>query len=274
MVASCPNCGTELVYNHEATTWGCVKCGNTFERSQVEDTLPDGKHRRRDKDDYPTPAPLAKWAVDRAWELKTPMLSRPHNLFVLEPGCGDRAPFARAAALRGEDPAAVGSNVTSIDIRARGELPSDAEPVEDYAREHGINNLAVHRGVDFLDVKRVVDLVGEAVYIRGFDVIATNPPYNLAEDFIRHALAMLHPTGVAVFLLRLSFMSTQGRIPLFRDRPPAEVHVLHKRPSFVNGKTDNSEYGFFLWTGETLDAVRRSEGRQHARLFWIDNREW
>jgi|GEM_PF-3569122 len=277
MVASCTACGTELVYNNESEEWECQRCGCRWARSQIEVQLPDGKHRRREKDDYPTPTPIAEWAVKRAMQLKASMVSIPATLSVLEPGCGDRAPFARAAAIYGRGP---GPDIRAfgIDIRTREELPNDAEPVEDHCEEELQRTISIYRGKDFLHGSTIHSLFDKwalADYLSGgFDVIATNPPFNRGEEFVRQSLIFLNGTGVAVFLLRLSFMSTQGRIPLFRDRPPAEVHVLHKRPSFINGKTDNSEYGLFLWLGDDLDGFLKAQGRREARLAWLDNREW
>lgn len=84
-----------------------------------------------------------------------------------------------------------------------------------------------------------------------------NPPYKHAEAHIRHALA--HSYVGCAFLLRLAFLESARRWPLWREHPAAEVHVLSKRPSFTGGKTDSCAYAWFVWRkahrGDTLLAV-------------------
>lgn len=77
-----------------------------------------------------------------------------------------------------------------------------------------------------------------------FDVIITNPPFYLAEEFVRKALSCA--THVAM-LLRLAFLETRKREPLHREHP-SDVYVLTRRPSFLtNGATDTSAYAWFVW---------------------------
>lgn len=61
--------------------------------------------------------------------------------------------------------------------------------------------------------------------------IVTNPPYSLAEDFIRRAWQEA-PNSDAAFLLRLNFLGAQKRAAFHRRRP-ADVFLLPRRPSFV-----------------------------------------
>lgn len=76
------------------------------------------------------------------------------------------------------------------------------------------------------------------------DVIITNPPFYLAEEFVRKALSCA--THVAM-LLRLAFLETRKREAINREHP-ADVYVLSRRPSFINnGATDATAYGWFVW---------------------------
>lgn len=76
------------------------------------------------------------------------------------------------------------------------------------------------------------------------DVLITNPPFYLAEEFVRKALSCA--THVAM-LLRLAFLETRRRESLHRDHP-CDVYVLTRRPSFTaNGATDNTAYAWFVW---------------------------
>ena len=77
-------------------------------------------------------------------------------------------------------------------------------------------------------------------------LIVTNPPYGLAEEFIRRALSQRSAFDRA-FLLRLNFLGSQKRAGFHRDNP-SDVYVLPRRPSFTSdGKSDSTEYAWFVW---------------------------
>ena len=76
------------------------------------------------------------------------------------------------------------------------------------------------------------------------DLVLTNPPYSLAEQFIRRAAD--HARSHA-WLLRLNFLAAQKRLPLWADLGTPDVYVLPKRPSFTGAGTDSCEYAWFVW---------------------------
>jgi hypothetical protein len=78
-----------------------------------------------------------------------------------------------------------------------------------------------------------------------FDVILTNPPYSLAEEFVQRSLGLADNVAM---LLRLNFLGSEARSDFLRRQPP-DVYVLPNRPSFVGGKTDSCEYAWFVWRG-------------------------
>ena len=80
-----------------------------------------------------------------------------------------------------------------------------------------------------------------------FDTIITNPPYNLAIEFIKHSLNIVKDNGYVVMLLRLNFLESQTRKQFFIDNPLHSLYVLSRRPSFINGKTDSTGYAWFIW---------------------------
>jgi hypothetical protein len=123
---------------------------------------------------------------------------------------------------------------------------------------------------DDLDDLWTVPEVGEN---GGWDVIATNPPYSIAEEVIRKSLRILHPTGIAVFLLRIGFAGSIKRVPLFRERPPVEIGEFVRRFSFDGKGTDYTDYCLFFWLGEEWDKVYREQngGKCPTRFYWIDN---
>lgn len=93
-----------------------------------------------------------------------------------------------------------------------------------------------------------------------FSWIIGNPPYQGAEQHVRHALSV-SSKGVA-FLLRLAFLEGQSRRALWREHPASEVFVLSRRPSFTGGGTDATAYAFFVW--------RHAQEQQPCRLSWLD----
>lgn len=80
-----------------------------------------------------------------------------------------------------------------------------------------------------------------------FDVVASNPPYVLAQRFVLKSLSIVKPGGAVVFLLRLNFLGSQGRAPFWQKYPPAYVFVHSRRPSFTGNGTDATEYAHFVW---------------------------
>lgn len=81
------------------------------------------------------------------------------------------------------------------------------------------------------------------------EIIITNPPFNLAMDFLRHSLVMVAPGGYVVFLLRLNFFGSKERNPFLRGgNMPQGVFPHSKRMSFTpDGGTDSIEYGHMIW---------------------------
>lgn len=85
-----------------------------------------------------------------------------------------------------------------------------------------------------------------------FKFIFGNPPYSLAEKFIRKSFDLLADGGYVYFLLRLAFLESMNRgNGLFKNFPPKRVYVSMRRPSFfsTNGRrtTDALSYAMFLW---------------------------
>lgn len=75
------------------------------------------------------------------------------------------------------------------------------------------------------------------------DVICTNPPFRLAQEFIEKSLRL---AGQVVMLLRLNYLGSEKRADFLREFHP-DVYVLPNRPSFTDGQTDSIEYAWFHW---------------------------
>ncbi|WP_279356734.1 hypothetical protein [Methylobacterium indicum] len=107
-------------------------------------------------------------------------------------------------------------------------------PTEKYFWDYG------EMGVDFLTSSR------------DCDHIVTNPPFNLAEEFARHALAVAR-WKVALFL-PLTFLEAEERRGFFKNYPPARVHVFCKRVT--------------LYPKNHSDDSKGRGGRAHAWFVW------
>lgn len=94
--------------------------------------------------------------------------------------------------------------------------------------------------VDFLRLDPN-ELVGK------FEVVFTNPPYSLAEEFLERGLEVCPHV---VFLLRLNFLGSSDRHFFLKEYTP-DVYVLPNRPSFVQAvscslKKTGCDYNTYL----------------------------
>ena len=208
------------------------------------------RHKRIPSDNYATPFSISKWAIDHVVKISEKHCGKPtRKLRMLEPGCGDNAPFSRYAA-------SIGMEAHGVDYREVGRRET----------------VAIIGDLDFLEMPSEKS---KMLYANKYDVIATNPPFIYGIEFIQRSLDMLSPRGVAVFLVKMTFLGTQGRSDFFKERPPAEIHVLTQRPSFAYGGTDKGqEYCLLVWNGSDVDKKIRAKHGRVSRMFWQDNKNW
>lgn len=91
---------------------------------------------------------------------------------------------------------------------------------------------------DFLNLKIVQD----------YDLVITNPPFNLAMEFIKKSLNSVQEGGYVVMLLRLNFLGTKLRKPFLQSNMPKWIYVHNRRMSFTDdNKTDSIEYMHAVW---------------------------
>jgi hypothetical protein len=121
-------------------------------------------------------------------------------------------------------------------------------------RDMAVHHLCRFRQTDFLadGAQLATDLTEvcwgfaeEGKSFRTMHVI-TNPPFSVAEEFLRKS-RLLYPTADLVFLLRLNFLASIERLPLWRDLGVPDVHVLPNRPSFTGAGTDSCEYAWMIF---------------------------
>jgi hypothetical protein len=113
-------------------------------------------------------------------------------------------------------------NVISSDIRTNDSIYGD-------------------KNIDFLLVNNKVDN------------ILTNPPYLLAEKFIKHGLDLVNKK--MVYLLRLSFLETIKRAELFNNTPLNYIYLLSKRLKLINDNNMSSQFAqaWFIWDKQNYD---------------------
>ena len=81
-------------------------------------------------------------------------------------------------------------------------------------------------------------------WTEGTDLILTNPPFSIAQEFIDHAITY---SNTCIMLLRINFLGSIKRYSWWKEAPPTALHVLSKRPSFTGKGTDATEYAWYVW---------------------------
>jgi hypothetical protein len=80
-----------------------------------------------------------------------------------------------------------------------------------------------------------------------YDVVITNPPFNIALDVIQKALDDAPVGGLVIMLLRLNFFGSQGRKAWLQANMPTYCYVHAKRMAFTSKGTDSIEYAHNVW---------------------------
>ena len=107
--------------------------------------------------------------------------------------------------------------------------------------------------------------------------IVTNPPYKLANEFVKHAQWLVDSDPDAdghAMLLRLAFLEGQKRYEeIFSKFPPSHVYVFSKRLTMIRGDHDAAWYGsgkmafaWFVW--ERTDKWHSSN---KTEMHWIND---
>jgi hypothetical protein len=97
--------------------------------------------------------------------------------------------------------------------------------------------------LDFLTCKTTI------VRGTGCKTIFTNPPFNVQEEFLQHAVSL----GIdVVFFVRLSFLSSIRRLKIYEKYNPAYVYVYSGRAHcYKNGSRDKGQnmvdYCVIMW---------------------------
>lgn len=80
-----------------------------------------------------------------------------------------------------------------------------------------------------------------------FDLIITNPPFNIATQIIERSFEFVADWGYVIMLLRLNYFGSQWRKNFREKHPPHRCYVHRKRMSFTWWPTDSIEYMHCVW---------------------------
>lgn len=204
------------------------------------------KGKRHTLDTYLTPLPLARWAIETAWEyVKQNREYTPENPLVVMEVCAGPAPFAQAA----------------HEFFTKAGIPHVIHAVEinpAFPRPECVKHWWVKDAAKELPVK--------------VDIILMNPPFALAEPILRVALAALRTNGHIIALLPASFEFAKSRDGFLARHAPKERLVLSRRPGFyyalLNG---NKNYSVKLKNGRVRLPIGKGTDRMHYCMFiWDD----
>jgi hypothetical protein len=77
------------------------------------------------------------------------------------------------------------------------------------------------------------------------DVIITNVPFNLSEEFIKHAIDL--KVSYFAFILKSQYWHASGRLPLFNMHRPLAIYPLSWRANYSGGARGNRPTMETLW---------------------------
>ena len=98
----------------------------------------------------------------------------------------------------------------------------------------------------FAEIAKGIDYL--ATSFNKKDVIITNPPFSLTEEFIEKSLSELADDGTLIYLQRVNFLGSIKRVPFWEKVGfPNKTPIIVPRPRFVNGGSDACEYVWFIW---------------------------
>lgn len=191
-----------------------------FQRRTIADAIVASykKWQRKPADLYPTPVDGTESIVPVLEVMREHMgISDNSKCRVWEPACGDGR-MARVLEWHGFD-------VFGSDFR---ETPG-----------YGFG------GIDFLkDQPTTTGLIPHD----SFDIIVSNPPFSLAEQFIRRALSI---TPNVAMLLKMQYWNAASRLPFFAEHRPAFVLPLTWRLAFLEserGKSPLMDCAWVVWS--------------------------
>lgn len=80
--------------------------------------------------------------------------------------------------------------------------------------------------------------------LENVDLVVSNPPFELAEAWLRRAWS---PHRTVAFLVRVGWLRSHAHLFAGIGCGDPDVYLLDPRPSFTGGGTDSAEYCWCVW---------------------------
>jgi hypothetical protein len=114
------------------------------------------------------------------------------------------------------------------------------------------------------------DYLAEPVMMNDTGIV-TNPPFRLAEAFIRKAIA--DDCKFHAWLMRTNFLESVARLKLWRDHPPSRIWISSRRLPMMHRfgwegprASSNVSYAWFVWDNRDWAPVKR----ERTTVDWFD----
>lgn len=102
---------------------------------------------------------------------------------------------------------------------------------------------------------------GERAIRRRWDLVISNPPFRLWDEFVRAMLPLVAPGGTCLVLGFVHVLGGQGRAAWWRKHPPSRIWLSPRRASFTSdGATDSRDSAWFSW----------EPGPRNAEVRWLE----
>ncbi len=141
-------------------------------------------------------------------------------------------PGKEALAIRKDDLYETPEPATRVLLKAESLPHSIWEPAAGRGAIVRVLRAAGHRVLasDLVDYKEPSHFVGRDFLMerlpQGCEAIVTNPPFKLADQFVRHALEL---SPIVIMLLRLAYLESERRRDILEHSHLARVHVFRNR---------------------------------------------
>jgi hypothetical protein len=118
----------------------------------------------------------------------------------------------------------------------------DVKSTDLFDRGYGLGN------INFLDENRYP--------FNNVNNIITNPPYNLADEFVLHGLKSCKKK--LCLLLRIQYLEGMERAEtVFKNTPPSRIHMFSERITFYKngirtGAGGTTAYAWFVWDKDNI----------------------